>query len=98
MALEEKGIPSVRLGKKLADTIMDAGFKNMAEFEKFRLDRGLPAIGSAEGRKTLDILNSMVPESKQYRTFADTPEFTKVEYLTPNHFDHFFSNSRTFFD
>ena len=79
MALEEKGIPSVRLGKKLADTIMDAGFKNMAEFEKFRLDRGLPAIGSAEGRKTLDILNSMVPESKQYRTFADTPEFTKVE-------------------
>ena len=79
MALEEKGIPSVRLGKKLADTIMDAGFKNMAEFEKFRLDRGLPAIGSAEGRKTLDILNAMVPESKQYRTFADTPEFTKVE-------------------
>ena len=79
MALEEKGIPSVRLGKKLADTIMDAGFKNMAEFEKFRLDRGLPAIGSAEGRKTLDILNKMVPESKQYRTFADTPEFTKTE-------------------
>jgi hypothetical protein len=79
MALEEKGIPSVRLGKKLADTIMDAGFKNMAEFEKFRLDRGLPAIGSAEGRKTLDILNAMVPEGKQYRTFADTPEFTKVE-------------------
>ena len=79
MALEEKGIPSVRLGKKLADTIMDAGFKHMAEFEKFRLDRGLPAIGSAEGRKTLDILNAMVPESKQYRTFADTPEFTKVE-------------------
>ena len=79
MALEEKGIPSVRLGKKLADTIMDAGFKNMAEFEKFRLDRGLPAIGSAEGRKTLNILNEMVPESKQYRTFADTPEFTKVE-------------------
>ena len=79
MALEEKGIPSVRLGKKLVDTIMDAGFKNMAEFEKFRLDRGLPAIGSAEGRKTLNILNEMVPESKQYRTFADTPEFTKVE-------------------
>jgi len=79
MALEEKGIPSVRLGKKLVDTIMDAGFKNMAEFEKFRLDRGLPAIGSAEGRKTLNILNEMVPESKQYRTFADTPEFTKTE-------------------
>ena len=79
MALEEKGIPSVRLGKKLVDTIMDAGFKNMAEFEQFRLDRGLPAIGSAEGRKTLNILNEMVPESKQYRTFADTPEFTKVE-------------------
>ena len=79
MALEEKGIPSVRLGKKLVDTIMDAGFKNMAEFEQFRLDRGLPAIGSAEGRKTLDILNKMVPESKQYRTFADTPEFTKTE-------------------
>ena len=79
MALEEKGIPSVRLGKKLVDTIMDAGFKNMADFEKFRLDRGLPAIGSAEGRKTLDVLNKMVPESKQYRTFADTPEFTKTE-------------------
>ena len=79
MALEEKGIPSVRLGKKLVDTIMDAGFKNMAEFEQFRLDRGLPAIGSAEGRKTLDVLNKMVPESKQYRTFADTPEFTKTE-------------------
>jgi hypothetical protein len=79
MALEEKGIPSVRLGKKLVDTIMDAGFKNMADFEKFRLDRGLPAIGSAEGRKTLDILNEMVPESKRYRTFADTPEFTKTE-------------------
>ena len=79
MALEEKGIPSARLGKKLVDTILDAGFKNMAEFEKFRLDRGLPAIGSAEGRKTLNILNEMVPESKQYRTFADTPEFTKVE-------------------
>ena len=79
MALEEKGIPSVRLGKKLADTIMDAGFKNMAEFEKFRIDRGLPAIGSSEGRRTLDFLNKMVPESKQYRTFADTPEFTKTE-------------------
>jgi len=79
MALEEKSIPSVRLGKKLVDTIMDAGFKNMADFEKFRLDRGLPAIGSAEGRKTLDVLNKMVPESKQYRTFADTPEFTKTE-------------------
>ena len=79
MALEEKGIPSVRLGKKLVDTIMDAGFKNMAEFEQFRLDRGLPAIGSSEGRKTLDVLNKMVPESKQYRTFADTPEFTKTE-------------------
>jgi hypothetical protein len=79
MALEEKGIPSIRLGKKLVDTVMDAGFKNMADFEKFRLDRGLPAIGSAEGRKTLDVLNKMVPESKQYRTFADTPEFTKTE-------------------
>jgi hypothetical protein len=79
MALEEKGIPSVRLGKKLVDTIMDAGFKNMAEFEKFRIDRGLPAIGSSEGRKTLNVLNEMVPESKQYRTFADTPEFTKTE-------------------
>jgi len=79
MALEEKGIPSVRLGKKLVDTILDAGFKNMAEFEKFRIDRGLPAIGSSEGRKTLNVLNEMVPESKQYRTFADTPEFTKVE-------------------
>jgi hypothetical protein len=79
MALEEKGIPSARLGKKLADTIMDAGFKNMAEFEKFRIDRGLPAIGSSDGRRTLDFLNKMVPEGQQYRTFADTPEFTKTE-------------------
>ena len=79
MALEEKGIPSARLGKKLVDTILDAGFKNMAEFEKFRIDRGLPAIGSSEGRRTLDFLNKMVPEEKQYRTFADTPEFTKTE-------------------
>ena len=29
---------------------------------------------------------------------ADEPEFTYVEYLTPNHLDHFFSNSITFFD
>ena len=58
---------------------MDAGFKNMAEFEKFRIDRGLPAIGSSEGRRTLDFLNKMVPEGQQYRTFADTPEFTKTE-------------------
>ncbi len=63
MALEEKGIPSARLGKKLVDTIMDAGFKNMAEFEKFRIDRGLPAIGSSDGRRTLDFLNKMVPKS-----------------------------------
>ena len=58
---------------------MDAGFKNMAEFEKFRIDRGLPAIGSSDGRRTLDFLNKMVPEGQQYRTFADTPEFTKTE-------------------
>ena len=30
--------------------------------------------------------------------FAEDPELTNVEYLTPNHFDHFFSNSSTFFD
>ena len=30
--------------------------------------------------------------------FADEPEFTKVEYFTPSQFDHFFSNSLTFFD
>src|SRR3989338_5034501 len=29
---------------------------------------------------------------------ADLPEFTKPLYLTPSHFDHFSSNSRTFFD
>ena len=29
---------------------------------------------------------------------AEEPELTKVEYLTPNHLDHFFSNSSTFFD
>jgi hypothetical protein len=79
MALLEEGIPSARLGKKLVDTILDAGFKNMSDFEEFRIKRGLPEIGSAQGRKTLDVLNKMVPESKQYRTFADTPEFTKTE-------------------
>ena len=30
--------------------------------------------------------------------FAVEPELTKVEYLTPSHLDHFFSNSPTFFD
>ena len=29
---------------------------------------------------------------------AEEPELTKVEYLTPSHLDHFFSNSATFFD
>ena len=29
---------------------------------------------------------------------AEDPEFTKVLYFTPNHLDHFFSNSKTFFD
>ena len=33
MALLEEGIPSARLGKKLVDTILDAGFKNMSDFE-----------------------------------------------------------------
>ena len=28
--------------------------------------------------------------------FAEEPEFTKTLYLTPNHLDHFFSNSNTF--
>jgi hypothetical protein len=79
MALLEEGIPSARLGKKLADTILDAGFKNMADFEEFRIKRGLPEIGSGQGRKTLDVLNKMVPKGQQYRTFADTPEFTKTE-------------------
>jgi hypothetical protein len=79
MALLEEGIPSARLGKKLVDTILDAGFKNMSDFEEFRIKRGLPEIGSAQGRKTLDVLNKMVPKAQQYRTFADTPEFTKTE-------------------
>ena len=79
MALLEEGIPSARLGKKLVDTILDAGFKNMSDFEEFRIKRGLPEIGSAQGRKTLDILNAMVPESKQYRNFADSPELTKTQ-------------------
>ena len=79
MALLEEGIPSARLGKKLVDTILDAGFKNMSDFEEFRIKRGLPEIGSAQGRRTLDVLNKMVPKAQQYRTFADTPEFTKTE-------------------
>ena len=79
MALLEEGIPSARLGKKLVDTILDAGFKNMSDFEEFRIKRGLPEIGSAQGRKTLDVLNKMVPKAQQYRTFSDTPEFTKTE-------------------
>ena len=29
--------------------------------------------------------------------FADVPELTKTLYFTPSHFDHFFSNSNTFF-
>jgi hypothetical protein len=77
MALED--IPSARLGKKLADTITDAGFRNFEDFERFRMDRGLPAIGSAEGKVTREALNKMVPESKKYVAFADNPEFTKVE-------------------
>ena len=77
MALE-KGIPSVRLGKKLVDTIIDAGFKNMAEFEKFRLDRGLPAIGSAEVERQR-YFKCNGARIKQYELLADTPEFTKVE-------------------
>ena len=28
--------------------------------------------------------------------FAEDPELTNVEYFTPNHLDHFFSNSSTF--
>ena len=43
------------------------------------MDRGLPAIGSAEGKVTREALNKMVPESKKYVAFADNPEFTKVE-------------------
>ena len=27
---------------------------------------------------------------------AEEPEFTKVEYLTPNHFDHFFQTLELF--
>ena len=77
MALED--IPSARLGKKLVDTITDAGFRNFEDFERFRMDRGLPAIGSAEGKVTREALNKMVPESKKYVAFADNPEFTKVE-------------------
>ena len=30
--------------------------------------------------------------------FAEDPELTNVEYLTPSHWDHFFSNTSTFFD
>ena len=30
--------------------------------------------------------------------FAEEPEFTKTECLTPSHLDHLFSNSLTLFD
>ena len=47
-----------------------------------------------------------VNKSSKYRIFeaefeiklAEDPELTKVENFTPNHFDHFLSNSSTFLD
>ena len=57
---------------------------------------GVTVVTQETAGTTILLFLSLPDNNKEYiaAKFAEDPELTKTEYFTPNHSDHFFSNSK----